>query len=208
MERPGPSRRAVVSSILALATVAGRPRAIASSDELRFGLTPVFLTTDLELLARLRSYLEQATGVRSGSSRGAPTRKSRRSWSRGSSTRPGSAAFPSWPTARSWRSLLSRSGAAGHSTDPTSSPAGTGRRTGSDDLKGDMHAFSDPDSNSGWLVTATALARRGQTPSASSRRRSSPGATATSSAPSRPGSPTAAASTATSTRSCARLSRT
>ena len=33
-----------------------------------------------------------------------------------------------------------------------------------DDLKGDTHAFSDPDSNSGWLVTATALARQGLTP--------------------------------------------
>ena len=33
-----------------------------------------------------------------------------------------------------------------------------------DDLKGDTHAFSDPDSNSGWLVTATALARRGLSP--------------------------------------------
>jgi len=27
-----------------------------------------------------------------------------------------------------------------------------------------VHAFSDPDSNSGWLVTATALAKAGQTP--------------------------------------------
>ena len=33
-----------------------------------------------------------------------------------------------------------------------------------DDLKGDVHAFSDPDSNSGWLVTATALAKRNHTP--------------------------------------------
>jgi phosphonate transport system substrate-binding protein len=32
------------------------------------------------------------------------------------------------------------------------------------DLRGRSHAFSDPDSNSGWLVTAHALARAGTTP--------------------------------------------
>ena len=40
-------------------------------------------------------------------------------------------------------------------------PAGDGSST---TCKGDVHAFSDPDSNSGWLVTATALAGKGQTP--------------------------------------------
>jgi phosphonate transport system substrate-binding protein len=33
-----------------------------------------------------------------------------------------------------------------------------------DDLRGSTHAFSDPDSNSGFLVTASDLARRGETP--------------------------------------------
>jgi phosphonate transport system substrate-binding protein len=32
------------------------------------------------------------------------------------------------------------------------------------DLRGGTHAFSDPDSNSGFLVTASDLARNGQTP--------------------------------------------
>lgn len=35
-----------------------------------------------------------------------------------------------------------------------------------DDLRGGTHAFSDPDSNSGYLVTASDLARMGQTPEA------------------------------------------
>lgn len=35
-----------------------------------------------------------------------------------------------------------------------------------DDLRGGTHAFSDPDSNSGFLVTASDLARIGQTPEA------------------------------------------
>ena len=38
--------------------------------------------------------------------------------------------------------------------------------TGLDDLKGGIHAFSDPDSNSGYLVTASELARRGVRPEA------------------------------------------
>ena len=37
------------------------PQALAS-DAIRFGLTPVFLTNDLELLGRLQSYLQRATG--------------------------------------------------------------------------------------------------------------------------------------------------
>jgi len=36
--------------------------------------------------------------------------------------------------------------------------------TGLADLRGGMHAFSDPDSNSGFLVTASDLARMGETP--------------------------------------------
>ncbi|GAB4287903.1 MAG: hypothetical protein Kow0058_07660 [Roseovarius sp.] len=35
---------------------------------------------------------------------------------------------------------------------------------GLDDLRGAIHAFSDPDSNSGFLVTASDLARMGETP--------------------------------------------
>ena len=35
---------------------------------------------------------------------------------------------------------------------------------GLSDLAGGVHAFSDPDSNSGWLVTASDLARRGTKP--------------------------------------------
>ena len=45
MDRPGPSRREVVSSIVTLTALAGAPRAAASAGELRFGLTPVFLTS-------------------------------------------------------------------------------------------------------------------------------------------------------------------
>jgi phosphonate transport system substrate-binding protein len=62
MKRPAFSRREIVSGVLALVAGANGRQAAASSSELKFGLTPVFLTSDLELLAHLRAYLERATG--------------------------------------------------------------------------------------------------------------------------------------------------
>jgi len=164
MERPGPSRREVVSGVLALCTVAGAPPAVAAGDELRFGLTPVFLTSDLELLDRLRSYLEHATGF--------PVRLvTRRTYQEITSlllsgqldaawicgfpfvvnrSRLTLVAVPVWQGQPLYRSYLI---------------TGRDREAASlDDLRGDVHAFSDPDSNSGWLVTATAIAGKGQAP--------------------------------------------
>ena len=63
MERPGPSRREVVSGVLALCSGGRRSPGRCRSRRTRFGLTPVFLTSDLELLDRLRSYLEHATAL-------------------------------------------------------------------------------------------------------------------------------------------------
>lgn len=164
MERLGPSRREVVSAVLALCAVAGSRPAIALSGEFRFGLTPVFLTSDLELLDRLRSYLEQATGH--------PVRLvTRRTYQEITSLllsgqldaawicgfpfvanhpRLALVAVPVWRGRPLYRSYLI-----------------TGRDRPADsleDLRGDVHAFSDPDSNSGWLVTAAALARDNQSP--------------------------------------------
>ncbi len=60
-----PSRRAVLTIAgagLASMLVAGRARAQLPSKPLTLGLTPVFLTNDLELLAALRAYFEKALG--------------------------------------------------------------------------------------------------------------------------------------------------
>jgi len=164
MDRPGPSRRKVVSGALALATVAGTHQVRAASGELRFGLTPVFLTSDLELLDRLRSCLEQATGL----SVRLVTRRTYQeitslllsgqldtAWICGfpyvvNRSRLALVAVPVWQGKPLYRSYII--------TDRDRQA-----RT-LDDLRGDVHAFSDPDSNSGWLVTATALARDGLTP--------------------------------------------
>lgn len=164
MDRPGHSRRELFSGVLALCMAAGNRSAVASSGELRFGLTPVFLTSDFELLDRLRSYLENATGL--------PVRLvTRRTYQEITSLllsgqldaawicgfpfvanhpRLALVAVPRWQGKPLYRSYLI--------TDRD-------RQVGSlDDLRGDVHAFSDPDSNSGWLVTAAALARRNLSP--------------------------------------------
>jgi phosphonate transport system substrate-binding protein len=150
--------------MLALSAAAGGRPAIALLDEFKFGLTPVFLTSDFELLDRLRAYLEGATGV--------PVRLiTRRTYQEITSlllsgqldaawicgfpfvanhTRLSLVAVPHWRGKPLYRSYL---------IAERDRPANS-----LDDLKGDVHAFSDPDSNSGWLVTAAALARRNLSP--------------------------------------------
>ncbi len=159
-------RRRFLGTAAAMAFAATVPGiAFSTEKELRIGLTPVFLTSDLELLARLRAYLERATGR--------PVKLiTRRTYQEITSllisgqldaawicgfpfvaNEPQLAlvAVPIWRGQPLYQSYLI---------------AGTDRAaTGIDDLKSDIHAFSDPDSNSGWLVTAAVLARMGTVPS-------------------------------------------
>lgn len=130
----------------------------AKSSEIRFGLTPVFLTSDLELLDRLQAYLERATGVPVN----LVTRRTYQeivallisrqidaAWICGypyvmHETELQLVAVPRWRGRPLYQSYLI--------VDADR------RAEGIDDLKGDVHAFSDPDSNSGFLVTRAALA--------------------------------------------------
>lgn len=152
---------------LATAAWARSGRSLARADaeaSLAFGLTPVFLSSDLVLLDSLRAYLERATGrsVR------LVTRRTYRevtallvsgqldaAWICGYPfvayrDQLELVATPVWRGAPLYRSYL----------------IVDARREAETlaDLAGDVHAFSDPDSNSGWLVTAAALATSGTTP--------------------------------------------
>lgn len=136
----------------------------ASAEELRFGLTPVFLTSDLELLGRLQLYLSRATGF-------PVTLLTRRTyqeivallisrqidaaWICGypyvmHESELQLVAIPEWRGRPLYQSYL----------------IVDADRDGDDlgDLRGDIHAFSDPDSNSGFLVTRAALAEMRETP--------------------------------------------
>jgi phosphonate transport system substrate-binding protein len=146
------------------ATSAGAERRPATS--IRFGLTPVFLTSDLELLGRLQSYLQIATGhsvdlvMRRTYQEITALLTSRQldaAWICGfpfvmhrSELR--LVAVPLWQEKPLYQSYLI--------VDRDRQAIGLA------DLQGDIHAFSDPDSNSGFLVTRAALAEKGLRPEA------------------------------------------
>jgi phosphonate transport system substrate-binding protein len=154
------ARRRVLASIAALPLmVVGVGRAKAQSP-LNFGLTPVFLTNDVELLAKLENYLAEKTGRKI-------TLVQRRTYEEitglllsGQLTaawicgypfvqhrdRLSLVAVPVWRGKPLYQSyLIAQKGRNAHSVA---------------ELKGDTHAFSDPNSNSGYLVTAALLAER------------------------------------------------
>ncbi|ODT20576.1 MAG: phosphonate ABC transporter substrate-binding protein [Hyphomicrobium sp. SCN 65-11] len=152
-----PSRRALLAGAAASLVLSRGARA---AQPFRFGLTPVFLTSDLQLLEALQHYLTTAMGVEvqlvlkrtyqeitsqllSGLLDAAwicgfPFVAYRRELDL--------VAIPIWrgkPTYQSYL-LVSADRKAANIAD----------------LRGDIHAFSDPDSNSGYLVTRALLAEQ------------------------------------------------
>ena len=148
----------------ALFGLAARQSALAADKEpIRFALTPVLLTSDLDLLDRIKAYLEASTGrpvqlvtrrtyqeittlLVSGQVDGA--------WICGYpfvayEAQLALLAVPVWRGRPLYQSYLI-------------ADAGRSGANSIDDLAGDIHAFSDPDSNSGYLVTAAELAKKGQ----------------------------------------------
>ena len=151
----------------ALQSVAARSGAASAEVQrapIRFGLTPVFLTSDLVLLSDLKAYLEYATQrpVQLVSRRtyqeitallvsrqldaawicGYPFVAYRKELSL--------IAVPVWQGRTQYQSYL-----IAHSDVQAQNLA---------DLRGTVHAFSDPDSNSGFLVTRAALVGLGASP--------------------------------------------
>lgn len=148
------------------AALAFAPTVWAQQEAFKFGLTPVFLSNDLELLGHLRTYLSTRVGepvelvtrrtyqeitalLVSGQIQGA--------WICGYPYVQYKAdldlvAMPSWQGKPLYQSYLIT--AADREVDDW-------RR-----LEGDIHAFSDPDSNSGFLVTRALLAENGLAPGA------------------------------------------
>ena len=164
MDRPGPSRREVVSGVLALCTVAGVPAAVAVRRRIavradarfphlgpRAPRPPALLSGAGTGLPGPAGHAAHLPGDHFASSLGAARcRLDLRLSLRGEPPALALVAVPVWQGKPLYRSYLI---------------TGTGSGSGLlDDLRGDVHAFSDPDSNSGWLVTATALAGKGQTP--------------------------------------------
>ena len=134
----------------------------AEEQAVRFGLTPVFLSSDLELLTRLRAYL-------SASLKRPVTLVMRRTYQEITALLLSGQLDAAWICGypfiqyRERLSLLAVPVWRGRPLYQSYLIVDQGRRA--DDvfhLKGDIHAYSDPDSNSGYLVTQAALAERGE----------------------------------------------
>jgi len=131
---------------------------------LKFGLTPVFLSNDLDLLAALHSYLEEATGYK-------VQLVQRRTYQEITSMLISGQLHAAWICGfpyvayRDQLSLLAVPVWRGRPLYQAYLITSKQRQAKSiDDLRGDIHSFSDPDSNSGYLVTSALLAERGLKP--------------------------------------------
>lgn len=155
------SRRLVIAALAA--TTISRPT-IAAGSPLRLGLTPVFVSDDVALLARLQDYLRAATGD-------AVELTMRRTYQEITALLVSAQLDAAWicgfPFVR-FRNRLDLVAVPHWRGDPLYRSyliARRGRGASSwRDLEGDTHAFSDPDSNSGWLATVALLARTGAAP--------------------------------------------
>lgn len=162
--KPIMDRRVFLRGCAASAGVLAPGLGLADTNGLRFGLTPVFLTSDLELLSRLRTYLERSTGrsVKMVTRRTYQeitsmliSRELDAAWICGypfvaNAEQLSLVAVPLWKGRPLYQSYLIAAKGRSADTLPT--------------LKGDIHAFSDPDSNSGFLVTAAELETLGASP--------------------------------------------
>jgi len=148
----------------AAALTGARRSAADETDVIRFGLTPVLLTSDLDLLDLLKSYLEKATGR-------AVQLVTRRTYEEISALLISSQLTGAWicsPPFLTYRSQLELLAVPVWNGKPLyrSYLIADARRAASsiDDLAGDIHAFSDPNSNSGFVATAAELAAQGLKP--------------------------------------------
>lgn len=140
-------------------------RSMAQPHEtIRFGLTPVFLTNDLELLNALQAYLETETGY-------SVELITRRTYQEVTALLVSGQLDAAWICGypfvqfRDELQLVSVPQWNGKPYYQSYLIVSADRHASSlDDLAGDIHAFSDPDSNSGYLVTRTLLFERGLDP--------------------------------------------
>jgi phosphonate transport system substrate-binding protein len=140
------------------------PTGSRAAETFRLGLTPVFLDNDAVVIDRLRSALSEAMGEPVDLVQRRTYQEITASILDGSVDAAWICGYPFLQHRGSlallgvpvWRGRpLYQSYLIVHADDPAEALV---------DLRGDTHAFSDPDSNSGYLVTASDLARMGETP--------------------------------------------
>lgn len=155
------SRRAVLTASLASPLIVGRA---AAATPFKFGLTPVLLDSDIALLDQVQAYLEEALG--------SPVDLvKRRTYQEITALLLSGELDAAWicgfPFVQHWDRLSLVAVPLYHQKPlyqaylivPQDRKIETWQ-----ELRGDIHAFSDPDSNSGHLVTWALLAEAGETP--------------------------------------------
>tara|TARA_R110002153_G_scaffold124944_2_gene271676 strand:- start:894 stop:1757 length:864 start_codon:yes stop_codon:yes gene_type:complete len=151
--------------MLSMATLVLAPSNALSQSQItttiRFGLTPVFLNDDIQLLTVIKNYLESATGY-------TIELTTRRTYQEVTSLLVSGQLDAAWICGYPFVKFQNE-------LEILAVPEWNGKPlyqsyliTKSDrkasklaDLKGDIHAFSDPDSNSGYLVTKALLQENG-----------------------------------------------
>ncbi|MCZ8548687.1 PhnD/SsuA/transferrin family substrate-binding protein [Mesorhizobium qingshengii] len=154
------SRRRILKAALGGAGLITLPRiSEAEVQPFKFGLTPVFLSNDLELLGYLRGYLTSKLG-------GPVELVSRRTYQEITALLVSGQIHSAWicgyPYVQFKADLDLVATPVWHGKPLYQSYLVTAAGRPVNDwtgLKGDVHAFSDPDSNSGFLVTRTLLAK-------------------------------------------------
>jgi phosphonate transport system substrate-binding protein len=131
---------------------------------IRLGLTPVFLSDDLAMLQQLREYLARRTGM-------AVSLVHRRTYEEITSLLLSRQLTAAWICGYPYvayqdqLSLVATPLWRGKPYYQSYLICGADRvATSLSELEGDIHAFSDPNSNSGYLVTCAALASRRRRP--------------------------------------------
>jgi phosphonate transport system substrate-binding protein len=147
-----------------IAVIAAVTPSLAQDSVLRLALTPVFLSSDLELLEQLKTYLERATGR-------VVQLVSRRTYQEVTALLVAGQVDSAWLCGfpfiehKAQLELVAVPIWRGRPLYQSYLICAAGRdATTIDELAGDIHAFSDPDSNSGYLVTAAELAAVRTTP--------------------------------------------
>ncbi len=157
------SRRQLLGLAAGLALPLPRS-AVASDGPLKFGLTPVFLNNDIELLSKLKDYLSRQTGRDVQLVQRRTYEEITTLLLSGQLTAAWICGYPlvQYPDQLTLLAVPLWNGQPLYSSYLIVS---AGRQAGSiEDLRGDLHAFSDPNSNSGYLVTAALFAERGLRP--------------------------------------------
>jgi phosphonate transport system substrate-binding protein len=160
--RPLARRTVLKTALAAPVLVAGRA---VAAPPFRFGLTPVLLDSDIALLEQMQVYLEEAL-------RGPVDLVKRRTYQEITALLLSGELDAAWicgfPFVQHWDRLALVVVPLYHRQPLYQSYLIVGHDREIADwhgLRGDIHAFSDPDSNSGHLVTWALLAESGETPS-------------------------------------------